>query len=45
MVGIGHNENDWSLNLQKKRTLHLLHNFGHGVYDNDKRIHGNLTNF
>ncbi len=33
MVGIGHNENDWSVNLQKKRTSHLLRNFGHGVYD------------
>ncbi len=40
MVGIGHNENDWSLNLREKRTSHLLRNFGHGVYDMIKEFMG-----
>ncbi len=40
MVGIGHNENDWLLNLQEKRTSHLLRNFGHGMYDMIKEFMG-----
>jgi len=40
MVGTGHNEDYWSLSFRKKRTSHLPHNFGHGVYDMIKEFTG-----
>jgi len=40
MVGTCHNEDYWSLSLQKKRASHLPCNFGHGVYDMIKEFMG-----
>jgi hypothetical protein len=40
MTGINHNEDFWSLNLQKIRTFHLPHNFGHGIYNTIKKFIG-----
>jgi hypothetical protein len=38
MTSISHNEDFWSLNLQKIKTFHLRHNFGHGIYNMIKKF-------
>ncbi len=40
MTSTNHNEDFWSLNLQKIRTFHLPHNFGHEVYNMIKKFIG-----